>query len=150
MATQLEERPVDSGVRTAPGSKGLLWAGRVVSWLPALFLLFDGAMKLAKPQFVVDGTAKYGYPEGSIVPLGIVLLASTALYLIPRTSILGAVLLTGYLGGAVATHASHPDDGLFAVFFPVIFGALLWLGLVLRDARLRAMFPLRTSPGTRP
>ncbi|MGH7964070.1 MAG: DoxX family protein, partial [Candidatus Binatia bacterium] len=77
-----------------------------------------------------------------ILGLGIVLLACTVLYLIPRTSVLGAILLTGYLGGAVATHV-RVEDGLFPVFFPVIVGALLWGGLVLRDDRLRSLIPLR-------
>jgi hypothetical protein len=101
-------------------------------------LLFDGAMKLVKPDFVVKATVALGYSENVIVPLGVVLLVSTVLYLIPGTSVLGAILLTGYLGGAVATHVHHAD-GLFEIVFPVIFGALLWGGLVLRDPRLRAL-----------
>jgi hypothetical protein len=80
------------------------WAGRIMSGLPALFLLVDGAMKLAKPATVVKATVELGYPEGMIFPLGVVLLVCTTLYLIPQCSVLGAILLTGYLGGAVATH----------------------------------------------
>jgi hypothetical protein len=121
----------------------MLWTGRILSAIPSLFLLFDGAMKLVKPAFVVDATVRLGYPESVILGLGIVLLACTVVYLIPRTSVLGAILLTGYLGGAVATHVRHGDD-LFSVLFPVLFGALLWGGLYLRDARLRALLPLRT------
>jgi hypothetical protein len=132
----VETRPVSV-------SKRLLWAGRVMSALPALFLLVDGVMKLMKPAIVVETTVQLGYPEGVILSLGIVLLASTVLYLIPRTSILGAILVTGYLGGAVATHV-RVGDGLFSIFFPIILSALLWAGLVLRDARLRAFLPLRT------
>ena len=94
-------------------SKASLWAGRVVSGLTALFLLLDGVMKLFKPAFVVEATVKLGYPESVIIPLGTVLVLSTILYLIPATSILGAILLTGYLGGAVATHV-RVNEGWFA------------------------------------
>ena len=113
-----------------------------MSTLPALFLLFDGVMKLVKPAPVVKATVGLGYSESVILPLGVVLLACTLLYLIPRTAVLGAILLTGYLGGAVASHVRH-GDGLFAVCFPVIFGALIWGGLVLRDERLRSVVPWR-------
>jgi hypothetical protein len=112
--------------------------GWVIGALPALFLLVDGGMKLAKPGFVVDATVRLGYPESVIVPLGIVLVGCTILYLAPRTSGLGAILLTGYLGGAVATHV-RVGAGAFEMSFPVFVGALLWLGLVLRDDRLRAL-----------
>ena len=125
-------------------SKSNLWIGRIVGGLPALFLLLDGAMKLAKPAFVVDATVKLGYPESSIVPLGVVLIVSTILYLIPKTSVLGAILLTGYLGGAVATHV-RAGESLFSIFFAVIFGVLLWLGLYLRDLGLRTLVPLRAK-----
>jgi hypothetical protein len=133
---------VQSDPSTARPSKAALWTGRVLSALPALFLLFDGAMKLVKPQFVVDATVKLGYPENVIVPLGIVVVVCTVLYLVPRTSVLGAILLTGYLGGAVATHVRH-EDGPFDIVFPVIFGALIWGGLVLRDSQLRSLLPWR-------
>lgn len=124
-------------------AKGSLWAGRIVSWLIALFLLLDGVAKLFKPAPVVEGTVKLGYSESVIVPLGIVLIACTVLYLIPRTAVLGAILLTGYLGGAVATHV-RAADGAFGVIFAVVFGVLLWLGLYLRDQQLRALLPLRS------
>jgi hypothetical protein len=117
-------------------SSKALWVGWIMTGLPALFLLFDGVMKLVKPEFVVKATVQLGYPEGVILPLGIVLLACTCLYLIPRTAVLGAILLTGYLGGAVATHVRVSAD-LFEILFPVVFGALLWGGLFLRDPRLR-------------
>ena len=125
-------------------SKSNLWIGRIVGGLAALFLLLDAVMKLAKPSFVVEGTVKYGYAESTIVPLGIVLLVSTILYLIPRTSVLGAIILTGYLGGAVATHV-RAAEGLFSIFFAITFGVLLWLGLYLRDPQLRALVPLRAA-----
>jgi hypothetical protein len=121
------------------GSKGTLWAGRIISGLPVLFLLVDGAMKLVKPAPVVEATVGLGYPESVIVPIGVVLMVCTILYLIPKTSVLGAILLTGYLGGAVATHV-RTGESLFSIIFPVIFGVLLWLGLYLRDSRLRALF----------
>lgn len=127
-----------------PVSRAALWTGRVLSALPALFLLFDAAMKLVKPAFVVEATVKMGFAENVILPLGIVLLVCTVLYLVPPTAVLGAILLTGYLGGAVATHV-HAGDGPFEVLFPVIFGALLWGGLVLRDRRLRALVPWRSA-----
>src|SRR5438874_4946655 len=131
-----------SATQTVPVSKTRLWAGRIMSALPALFLLVDGAMKLVKPEPVVKATVELGYSEAVILPLGVVLLACTILYLIPRTAVLGAILLTGYLGGAVATHV-HAGHGPFEILFPVVFGALLWGGLVLRDDRLRAAILLR-------
>ena len=126
-------------------SKSTIWIGRIVSGLPALFLLVDGAMKLVKPAVVVEATTKLGYSESLIVPIGIILIACTLLYLIPTTSVLGAILLTGYLGGAVATHVRAAEGGVFPIIFPIIFGALLWLGLYLNDTRLRALIPLRSS-----
>jgi len=112
-----------------------------MSALPALFLLVDGAMKLAKPEPVVKATVELGYPESVILRLGIVLLTCTVLYLIPRTAVLGAMLLTGYLGGAVATHV-RVGAPAFPIVFPIVFGVLLWGGLFLRDERLRALVPL--------
>ena len=125
-------------------SKSSLWAARVVSGLTALFLLLDGVMKLFKPAFVVDGTVQLGYSESVIIPLGAVLVTCTILYLIPATSVLGAILLTGYLGGAVATHV-RASEGLFPIVFAVVFGVLIWLGLYLHDTRLRTLIPFRTS-----
>lgn len=130
--------------QTTDISKKAIWAGRIISALPILFLLFDGTMKLIKPAPVVEGTVKLGYPESTIVPLGVVLLVCTVLYAIPQTSVLGAMLLTGYLGGAVATHVRVGDPLFTHVLFPVYMGILIWLGLYLRDARLRALAPLRT------
>ncbi len=128
---------------SAPISTGALWTGRVITALVGLFMLVDAVMKFIKPQVVVEGTVKLGYPESVIVGLGVVLLASTILYMIPRTSVLGAILLTGYLGGAVATHV-RVGDSTFSILFPVIFGALVWGGLFLRDERVRALIPLRS------
>ncbi len=115
---------------------------QILSGLAATFLLFDGAIKLVKPHQVVEATVQLGYPEASIVGLGVVLIVSTVLYLIPRTSVLGAILLTGYLGGAVATHV-RVSAGWFSTVFPILFGALVWGGLWLRDTQLRHLFPAR-------
>ena len=129
---------MESLTQIPPISNKALWTGRIISTLSAAFLLFDGVVKLFKPGFVVKGTVELGYNENVIVPLGIVLSACAILYSIPRTSVLGAILLTGYLGGACATHV-RAGQGAFRILFPVFFGALLWLGLYLRDARLRAV-----------
>jgi hypothetical protein len=120
----------------------MLWAGRIMSALPVLFFLMDGVMKLVKPPIVVTSTVQLGYPESVILPLGIVLILCTLLYIVPRTSVLGAILLTGYLGGAVATHV-RVGAGAFPIVFPIILGVLIWGGLYLRDKRIRAMIPLR-------
>jgi hypothetical protein len=129
--------------QTAPVSKKRLWAGRIISLLPVLFLLMDGLMKLLKPAVVVQATVTLGYAEKIIVPLGILLLSCTALYAIPRTAVLGAILLTGYLGGAVATNVRVGNPVFTYILFPVYLGVLIWLGLYLRDERLRALIPLR-------
>lgn len=120
----------------------MLWAGRIASAIPILFLLVDGVMKLIKPAPVVEATVRLGYPESVITGLGIVLLVSTILYAVPRTSVLGAILLTGYLGGAIATHV-RVGEPLFPVLFPAIVGVLIWGGLFLRDERLRSLLPFR-------
>lgn len=137
---------VQSNTQTsAPAvAKKRLWAGRILSFLPALFLLLDGVMKLIKPAFVVEATEKLGYPESVIPGIGVVLVICTLIYLIPRMAVLGAILLTGYLGGAVATHV-RAETGWFEILFPVILCILLWAGLVLRDDRLRTLIPLRNS-----
>ena len=125
--------------QTAPASKSSLWAGRILTALAAAFLLFDGVMKLVKPPVVVKATVELGYPESTIVGIGVVLLVCTILYLIPRTSILGAVLLTGYLGGAVASNVRVGNPLFSHVLFPVYVGAMVWGGLYLRDTRLRTL-----------
>jgi DoxX-like family len=129
------EKSMQASAQPAHDSKKTPWAGIVASALPALFLLIDGAMKLVKPPVVVETTVQLGYPESVILGLGIVLIACTVIYIIPRTAVLGAILLTGYLGGAVATHV-RAGDGPFPILFPVIIGALLWGGLFLRDERI--------------
>ena len=131
------------GTLTRPQSNR--WAGRIVTAVPVLFLLFDGVMKLIKPTPITEAFVRLGYPPELALALGIVLLACLALYLIPRTSILGAILLTGYLGGAVSTHVRVGDPLFSHVLFPIYIGVLLWLGLYLRDNRLRAFIPLRSD-----
>ena len=129
---------------TVTESKSMLWTGRVLGGLATLFLLADSLAKFAKPQVVLEGTVKLGYQENVIIPLGAVLLISTLLYAVPRTAVLGAILLTGYLGGAVATHVRVNDPLFSHSLFPVYMGVMLWLGLYLTDARLRALLPLRS------
>jgi DoxX-like family len=125
-------------------SKGRLWTGRILSTLPVLFMLMDGVMKLMKPDFVVKATVQLGYAEDVIVPLGIVVLICTILYAIPTTAVLGAILLTGYLGGAVATHVRAGDPLFSHILAPVYFAVILWIGLYLREPRLSALVPLRS------
>jgi len=117
-------------------SRTQLWTGRILGGFAALFLLWDGVMKLFKPIFVVKATRDLGYPESEIVGIGVTLLVCTLLYLFPRTSILGAILLTGYLGGAVASQV-RVQAPWFNVIFALAFGCLVWLGLGLRDLRVR-------------
>ena len=126
-----------------------LWIGRVLSGLAVLFLTFDAAIKLLRLPMAIDGTTQLGYPAGVVLPLGVVQAICLALYLIPRTSVLGAVLWTGYLGGAIATHVRLGNPLFTHVLFPVYVALLLWGGLWLRDPRLRALLPLRSGSDSR-
>ena len=121
-------------------SEARLWAGRIMSGLAVLFLLWDGVMKLLKPAMVVKATRELGYPESDIVGIGAVLLACTLLYIFPRSSILGAILLTGYLGGAIASQV-RAQASWFNVVFAFVFACLVWGGLWLRDIRVRNFLP---------
>jgi len=121
-------------------SKGMLWAGRIISAIPVLMMgVLPVVVFFAAPKMVAEGMTKYGYPAGVGRPLLVVEIACAVLYLIPQTAVLGAILLTGYLGGAVATHVRAAEP----FWFPILFGVLVWLGLYLRDARVRALLPLR-------
>jgi hypothetical protein len=131
---------MSSTPQAAQVSKAMLWAGWVVSILPVLMLTMSGVMKVLKPAAVVEGFAHLGWPDKLALALAIAELGCTIVYLIPRTSILGAILLTGYLGGAIAAHVRIGEQFVM----PVILGVLIWLGLYLRDPRLRALVPLRT------
>ncbi len=136
---------MQSTPRAAPVSKAGLWAGRILSALVVLFLVLDGVTKLMKVAPVMEAFARLGYPEGLARVIGTILLACVVVYIVPPTSILGAVLLTGYLGGAVDANL-RAGDPLFETIFPVIFGVLVWAGIFLRDDRLRALIPLRSQP----
>jgi hypothetical protein len=135
----LEEEFMESGTQVVPVSKKRLWVGRVLGALVVLFLLFDGIIKVMRIAPVLQAFARLGYPDSLAVSIGILLLACTALYAIPRTSVLGAILLTAYLGGATATHVRAGEP----FYFPVVFGVLVWAGLFLRDNRLGALIPLK-------
>lgn len=119
--------------------KASLWVGRVLSGLAILFLLFDGVIKLIKITPVTDAFTHLGWPHHLALAVGTLELACTALYVVPRTSVLGAVLLTGFLGGATATHVRVGDPW----FFPLIIGSMIWGGLLLTDERLRELMPFR-------
>jgi hypothetical protein len=122
-------------------SKKALWAGRVISALPVLLMTMSGTMKLMKPEPVVESFAHIGWPVEYAVGLGILELSCVAVYLISRTSVLGAILMTGYLGGAIATHVRI---GEMMIATQAGLGVLVWLGLYLREPRLRALIPLRS------
>ncbi len=125
---------------SAPVSKGALWGGRVATALPALALVMSAGMKLSRAKPLVEQfTGHFGFPEASLTVIGLVELACVVVYLVPRTAILGAILMTGYLGGAVVTHV-RVGEGFVP---PIVLGVLAWLGLYLRDERLRALVPLR-------
>jgi DoxX-like family len=128
------------------GNKWATWIGYGLSGLVIAFMLFDGGIKLVPLDVVITATAELGYPPsvGLARGLGILGLVCTALYAYPRTSVLGAILLTGYLGGATATHVLAGGP-VFPVVFAVGFGVLVWLGLFLRDERLRTLVPLRSD-----
>jgi len=126
-------------------SKKLLWVGWGMSALPVLLLLFSGVMKLIKPATVAEGFVHLGYPDNLALGIGIAELTSTVLYAIPRTAVLGAILLTGYLGGATASHVRIGEPFTMAI----VMGVLVWGGLYLRDDRLRVLLPLRKEPAQR-
>jgi len=134
---------METTAQSVPVSKAAVWTGRVISGLVVLFMVFDGVTKVMKVQQVIDATIRIGFPLSSIVGIGITLLVCVALYVIPRTSILGAILLTGYLGGATAANI-RAGSPVFNTAFSVGFEVLTWLGLYLRDRQLRAMVPMRS------
>ena len=119
--------------------------GRILSGIAVLFLLFDSTGKLLQVQPVIDGTLQLGYPRDVIFALGVIQLTCVLAYVFPRTSVLGALLLTGYLGGAVATHVRVHSPMFSHVLFPTYVAALIWGGLILRDARLQAFLPVRRT-----
>ncbi len=128
---------------TVSSSKTSLWASRIMRGIPVLFLLFDGGYKLFNPAPVAESFAALGYPDGMAFGLGLLLIICTVLYAIPRTAVLGAILLTGYLGGAIASHL-RVGDPPFSLIFALSIAALVWGGLYLSDERVRAIMPLRS------
>ena len=123
--------------------KWVLWTGRILSALPILMMLVSATMKFMRPAQVVDSFVhQFGYPENELLILGVVELACALLYAIPRTAFLGAILVTGYLGGAIATHVRIGDPAFVS---PLVLGIFAWSGLYLRDDRLRALMPLRQT-----
>jgi len=118
-------------------------SGRILSGLAIAFLLFDSGMKIARVPAAVEGTVQLGYPAETILGIGLVQLVCLALYAAPRTAVVGALLLTGYLGGAVATQVRVGNPLFSHILFPTYVAALVWGGLYLRDARLRALVPFR-------
>jgi hypothetical protein len=142
MSLTLSARPETTRV-----SRQALWTGRILSTLAVLFLLVDGLAKVLKLEQVIEACVRLDVPVRVIPGLGAVLIAATLLYALPATSILGAIVLTGYLGGAVWTHV-RMGGSVFPMVFPALFGALLWGGLYLREHRLRTLVPLRRAgPG---
>lgn len=122
-------------------SKVTIWVGRILSALPVLLMVFAGAFGLSKPEAVQQGFSHYGYPAHTLVPLCVTEIVCALVYAVPRTSVFGAILLTAYLGGATATHVRVGE----AFFMPVAVAVIAWLGLYLRDDRLRALVPLRRN-----
>lgn len=138
---------MQSATPTQPTSKIARWAGYIITTLVVLFLLFDCTIKLLNLPMAVDGTVVLGYPASVVVPLGILQLICLIIYLIPQTSVLGAILITGYLGGAIATHVRLENPLFSHILFPVYVGLMIWGGLYLRNQRLRALIPLNQSNG---
>ena len=129
-------------VNPASNSKAMVWMGNVLSGLAILFLLFDTVIKVVQAAPAVESTVQLGYPAEYVVLLGLIELVCLALYAFPRTAVLGAILLTGWFGGAMATHV-RADSPVFSVIFPILLGLIIWGGLFLRDARLRDVLPFR-------
>ena len=130
-----------STIHVAASSNKRIWTGRILSILPVLFLVFDGTIHMMRIPAVVEGFAKAGFPISTAVPLGIIEVVCIVLYVIPRTSVLGAILLTGYLGGAVATNVRQQLPMLGYVLAPVYVAVFIWGGLWMRDDRVRSLIP---------
>jgi hypothetical protein len=128
----------------------MFWTGWVLTALPSLMLVFSGGMKLSRnPELLKNMVEKFGFPDGSVAPIGVVELLCVVLYLVPQTAVLGATLLTAYLGGAVATHV-RAGDPIGESIMPIISGIVVWGGLFLRDQRVRALLPLRSKADVTP
>jgi hypothetical protein len=129
----------------ASRSSAVIWTGRVLSGLAVAFLTFDAAMKVLQVPMAVEGTVALGYPANAVFRIGVVQLVCLAFYLIPRTSLVGAVLWTGYLGGAIATQVRVGNPLFTHVLFPMYVAVLLWGGLYLRDSRVGVMLAAATQ-----
>ena len=136
ISQQMEANPMR--IESTSVAPWRVWASRILTALSVLFFLMDGGMKLFKPPFVIEATTRLGWPESTIVGIGVTLLVCTVLYVIPRTAILGAILLTGYLGGAIASNV-RAETPLFNAVFPALFAVVVWASLVLRDKRLESI-----------
>jgi hypothetical protein len=130
-------------------SRGKLWAGAIIGTLLVAFLIFDALTKIIQTDAVVRASAQLGLPATAVPTIGIVLLICTAIYVVPATRMLGAILLTGYLGGAVAMHV-RSENGAFPIIFSAAFGVLAWIALVLREPRLFRLLVLRRWPASSP
>lgn len=137
------EKFMKASVQPLSISKTALWTGRVLSTLAVLFLAFDCAIKLMQIPQAIEGTTQLGYPASVIFPLGIIQLICLVIYVIPQTSVLGAILWTGYLGGAIATHVRLENPLFTHILFPVYVALLLWGGLYFRNQHLRALLPFQ-------
>ncbi len=141
MSSVTQSSAISQSAATAgPTSKKMLWAGLIISAIPVLLMVFSAVMKLIKAAPVVQGMPRYGYPESQIVIIGVLELLSCIIYLIPSTAVLGAILMTGYLGGATATNVRVGDP---SYIMTVLLGVFVWGGLFFRDARVRALIPFR-------
>ena len=141
MSTHFAATALEVSMPEPAVSAARVWTGRVLTGLTLAFFAFDGIMKLVKPAAVVDASVnRLGFPESTLVGIGIVLLLSTALYGIPKTAAFGALLLTAYLGGAVAANV-RAHTPMFNNAFPILFAVIMWCGLALRDRRIAALIP---------
>ena len=120
-----------------------IWVGRILSALAILFLSFDTIVKVLRLPVAIEGTTQLGYPESTVFVIGIIQLVCLVLYVIPQTSVFGAILFTGYLGGALATHLRIGSPLFTHILFPIYVALLIWGGLYAREPRLRAMVPIR-------
>jgi hypothetical protein len=135
---------MQSETSAPPNPKWMTWTGWIISVLPVAILLMSGVMKLQKPPEVLEGIAKLGWSEDLLPSLAIVEIGCAVIYLIPPTAVLGAILLAGYLGGAIATHMRVGDPLIPSMLVPIVLGVVVWLGVYLREPRLRAVLPWRT------
>ena len=135
-----------AGLTTAAGSSRAVWAGRILSTLPVLFLIFDTGIKVLRMPMAVEATRQLGFTTTDVFAIGMIELVCVVLYLIPRSAILGTVMWTGYFGGAIATHLRAGSPLFTHILFPIYVAALLWVGLWLRDERLRRVVRSAVDP----